>query len=137
MVPDERPISQVAIRRIPAVASGNPGAKACHTWIMSSKTSREKGTPAARDRAARVKASSSSASAVPTWISNGGSPERSAKIGDASGERGFLSPEVELCHLGEAPALKLRVAVGVAVERRSGEREIDPGGNAEPAGRKR
>jgi hypothetical protein len=73
------------IRAIACLASGSSSAKIGNMWIISSQSSIETSQPAALARSAHRVESSRSVSQVPTRISVGGSPRRSAYSGDASG----------------------------------------------------
>jgi hypothetical protein len=73
------------IRAIACLASGSSSAKIGNMWIISSHSSIETSQPAALARSAHRVESSRSVSQVPTRISVGGSPRRSAYSGDASG----------------------------------------------------
>lgn len=83
----KRPMPSIA-----AGASSSIGRNQCQTWIIRSHTSRVVSTLAAFARFASWTASSSRTSSLPTWISSGGSPRRSAKSGEASGVRGEAAP---------------------------------------------
>src|SRR5262245_592679 len=87
-----RPRRNAPILSTADCASSSHGGNQCQTWIIESQTSIVASTPAARARSASRVASSSSTSSLPTWISIGGSPRRSAKSGDASGVRGSVAP---------------------------------------------
>ena len=84
---DGRPTNS-PIRRTADPASSRYSPNQCQTWIIPSSISRVASTPAASHRSASLRESSSSTSSEPTWTRRGGSPERSAWSGDASGVRG-------------------------------------------------
>ena len=75
------------IREIARFPSGRNFAANCHSCCIPCHTSKVTSTPAAFAFSANRSTLDKRSSYEPIWISSGGSPCRSAKEGDASGER--------------------------------------------------